>query len=109
MSLSEKSLAYCPNPSFSSHVAIRSTGRPRDYLRDALAHIICLDNGGVQGSGLLKGFANTAEFNEFLPISIPDHGNRAVEVLGHGVLLCLWSPLPDSSRWRGRSTAGPSH
>jgi hypothetical protein len=24
-------------------------------------------------------------------------GNRAVEVLGHGVLLCLWSPLPDSS------------
>ena len=26
-----------------------------------------------------------------------DHGNRSVEVLGHGVLLCLWSPLPDSS------------
>jgi hypothetical protein len=26
-----------------------------------------------------------------------DHGNCAVEALGHGVLLCLWSPLPDSS------------
>ncbi|HEV2696573.1 MAG TPA: hypothetical protein VGU90_01180, partial [Terriglobales bacterium] len=26
-----------------------------------------------------------------------DHGNCAVEVLGHGVLLCLCSPLPDSS------------
>src|SRR5262249_39402611 len=26
-----------------------------------------------------------------------DHGDRAVEALGHGVLLCLWSPLPDSS------------
>src|SRR3974377_1043985 len=26
-----------------------------------------------------------------------DHGNRAVEALGHGVLLCLWNPLPDSS------------
>src|SRR6516225_5975969 len=26
-----------------------------------------------------------------------DHGNCAVVALGHGVLLCLWSPLPDSS------------
>ena len=26
-----------------------------------------------------------------------DHGNCAVVDLGHGVLLCLWSPLPDSS------------
>jgi hypothetical protein len=26
-----------------------------------------------------------------------DHGNYAVEVLGHGMLLCLWSPLPDST------------
>src|SRR5262245_49428757 len=26
-----------------------------------------------------------------------DHGNCAVEVLGHGMLFCLWSPLPDSS------------
>src|SRR5262249_33697927 len=26
-----------------------------------------------------------------------DHGDCAVEALGHGVLLCLWSPLPDSS------------
>jgi CheY-like chemotaxis protein len=26
-----------------------------------------------------------------------DHGNCAVEALGHGVLLCLWRPLPDSS------------
>src|SRR6516165_2728237 len=26
-----------------------------------------------------------------------DHGNCAVEALRHGVLLCLWSPLPDSS------------
>src|ERR1700751_1093901 len=26
-----------------------------------------------------------------------DHNNCAVEVLGHDVLLCLWSPLPDSS------------
>jgi signal transduction histidine kinase len=24
-----------------------------------------------------------------------DHGNCAVEALGHGVLLCLWSPLPE--------------
>ena len=26
-----------------------------------------------------------------------NHGNCAVEVLGHGVLLCLCSPLPDLS------------
>jgi hypothetical protein len=26
-----------------------------------------------------------------------DHGDCAVEALGHGVFLCLWSPLPDSS------------
>ena len=47
-------------------------------------------------------------WNEFADI-YADHGDCAVEALGHGVLLCLWSPLPDSSLAGGRSTAGPSH
>jgi CheY-like chemotaxis protein len=35
-----------------------------------------------------------------------DHGNCAVEALGHGVLLCLWRPLPDVA---GGAGARPDH
>ena len=38
-----------------------------------------------------------------------DHGDFAVEFLGHGVLLCLRCPLASLARWQGWSTAGPSH
>jgi hypothetical protein len=37
----------------------------------------------------------------------PDHGDRGIGCLRHGVLLVL-APLA-AYRWRGRSTAGPSH
>jgi hypothetical protein len=37
-----------------------------------------------------------------------DCGWRSIEFLRHGVLLVFWCPLP-AYRWRGRSTAGPSH
>src|SRR5215471_18560158 len=36
-------------------------------------------------------------WNEIFADIYADHGDCAVEALGHGVLLCLWSPLPDSS------------
>jgi hypothetical protein len=37
-----------------------------------------------------------------------DHGNCAIEILGHGVLLVFGAPC-QIRHWRGRSTAGPSH
>jgi hypothetical protein len=37
-----------------------------------------------------------------------NHGNCSVQCLGHGVLLVL-TLLPSFYRWRGGSTAGPSH
>jgi hypothetical protein len=37
-----------------------------------------------------------------------DHGNCAVKVLGHGVLLVFGAPC-QIRHWRGRSTAGPFH
>src|ERR1035438_5441557 len=37
-----------------------------------------------------------------------NHGNCSVQCLGHRLLLVL-TPLPSFYRWRGGSTAGPSH
>src|ERR1700704_316852 len=37
-----------------------------------------------------------------------DYGNRTLCCRSHGVLLVL-APLAPAYRWRGRSTAGPSH
>jgi hypothetical protein len=37
-----------------------------------------------------------------------NHGNVGVERVGHGVLLVFGTPS-SFDRWRGRSTAGPSH
>ena len=37
-----------------------------------------------------------------------DYGDRAVEIVGHGVLLVFGAPC-QIRRWQGRSTAGPSH
>src|SRR5438874_3927009 len=47
-------------------------------------------------------------WNEFLPMSMPITAIWALAVLGMGVLL-LMQPQPSVARWRGRSTAGPSH
>jgi hypothetical protein len=38
-----------------------------------------------------------------------DHGDLAVECLGHRMLLCLRCPFASLARWVGWSTAGPSH
>src|SRR6478736_9101466 len=37
-----------------------------------------------------------------------DYGDRAVESVGHGVLLVFGAPCQIRG-WQGRSTAGPSH
>jgi hypothetical protein len=47
-------------------------------------------------------------WNEFLPMSMPITAIWVLAVLGMGVLL-LMQPLASVARWRGRSTAGPSH
>jgi hypothetical protein len=39
---------------------------------------------------------------------VTDYGDRAVEIVGHGVLLVFGAPCQIRG-WRGRSTAGPSH
>jgi hypothetical protein len=64
----------------------------------------------MRASLLASAIASTLRCSRFLAAFIqPDdvervltdidanHGNCAVEVLGHGVLLCLRSPLPDSA------------
>jgi hypothetical protein len=67
------------------------------------------------------GYATTYDAERFVPRLIQtydvervladieaDDGNRAIEILVCGVLLAS-APLASFDRWRGRSTAGPSH
>src|SRR4249919_2969874 len=48
-------------------------------------------------------------WNEFLPISMPiaDHGNRAVEFLGHGVLLVFGTPRQHHASFASGAGARP--
>jgi hypothetical protein len=58
-----------------------------------------------QGSAPI--LANDVE--RVLPDIDADHGDFAVEFLGHRVLLCLGCPFASFVCWWGGSTAGPSH
>jgi hypothetical protein len=48
------------------------------------------------------------DVERILPDIDTDYGDRGVHCLSHGVLLVFGVPAKPN-RWRGRSTAGPSH